>query len=96
MNITKEEVRAIAHIARIAVQEEELEGLAQQLGAILSYAQRVTELAEDVVQVGFDGSQPNRVRTDVIQPSPVEAVMSIAPDVQEGYYVVPKILENTK
>ena len=96
MKITKEEVRKIAHIARIAVKEDELDQLAHQLGEILSYAQRVTDLAADVVDTPLEARQVNTVRKDVVNSSPIDAVMAVAPEIEEGYYVVPKILENTK
>lgn len=96
MKITKEEVYSIAHIARIAVKEKEVEQLAQQLGDILGYAQSVTELAEDVIEQAFDSSTPNQVRSDIVQPSPVQEVMAVAPEIEEGYFVVPKIIENSK
>ena len=95
MNIDKEEVRKIAHIARIAVEESELEQLAHQLTDILSYAQRVADVAAMVSQVGSQ-KNINIAREDTVVPSPVKAVLSVAPEVEEGYYVVPKILENTK
>ena len=96
MKITQEEVRTIAHIARIAVKENELNQLAHQLDEILSYAQRVIELAEDVVETPLASRTENTVRPDIVKHSPVDAVMGVAPETEEGYYVVPKILENNK
>jgi aspartyl-tRNA(Asn)/glutamyl-tRNA(Gln) amidotransferase subunit C len=96
MKITQEEVRTIAHIARIAVKEHELDQLAHQLDEILSYAQRVIELAEDVVETPLVSRTENTVRPDIVKNSAVDAVMGVAPETEEGYYVVPKILENNK
>ncbi len=96
MKITKEEVQSIAHIARIAVKESEIEALAHQLDDILSYAQRVTDLGQDVVESPLVIQEENIVRPDIVSISPVDIVMAVAPEVQEGYYVVPKILEKTK
>ncbi len=96
MKITKEEVRKIAQIARIAVKEDELDQLATQLDEILSYAQRVTELAAGQIEQKVAYANENIVRPDEVKPSPVDAVMAVAPETQEGYYVVPKILENNK
>ncbi len=96
MKITKEEVRSIAQIARIAVKDDELESLAHQLDDILSYAQRVTDLGQDVIESPLSIKEDNVVRPDIVSNSPVDIVMAVAPEVQEGYYVVPKILEKTK
>ncbi len=97
MKIDPKEVAAIAHIARIATPESELEGLSHQLGEVLSYAQCVVDCARDnatAQQLPVD--RINVVRPDVAQESPVDIVLAVAPAVEENYYVVPKILENTK
>ncbi|MCK1997474.1 aspartyl/glutamyl-tRNA(Asn/Gln) amidotransferase subunit C [Paenisporosarcina quisquiliarum] len=42
--LTKEEVKHVAHLARLAITEEEAEKFALQLGAITEFAEQLKEL----------------------------------------------------
>lgn len=48
IKITREEVLKIARISRLNIHEEEVEPLMKQLDDVLSYAQRVKEVAADI------------------------------------------------
>ena len=91
MNIEKQELLKIANIARIRVEDGEVDGLMNQLGSVLSYAQRVAQLATEL-----EGQQStknsNRVREDLVIQADVIQVLDRAPEAQDGYFVVPKIL----
>ena len=41
MNLTREQVRHVAHLARLSLASEEEERLARQLGGILEYIERL-------------------------------------------------------
>lgn len=88
--ITKEEVLKIAHMSRIAIHEDEIDSLVNQLESVLSYAQCVTKISaiqEQVVQ------NKNIFRDDVVQITPAEPLLARGPQVQEHYFVVPAVLD---
>lgn len=95
MSVDHATVRRIAHLARIAVTEEEVPHLAGELNAILSF---VAELD----QVDVTGVEPMtsvipmemRMRTDVVNDQAgAAAVVANAPLREEDFFVVPKVVE---
>lgn len=95
MSVDHATVRRIAHLARIAVTEEEVPHLAGELNAILSF---VAELD----QVDVAGVEPMtsvipmqmRMRTDVVSDQAgADAVIANAPLREEHFFVVPKVVE---
>ena len=95
VKITLAEVEHVARLARLALDADEKERMRSQLDAILGYV-------EQLRRVNTDGVEPtahvlplvNVLRDDEVRPSyPVEAMVANAPDVQDGQFRVPRILE---
>lgn len=93
--IDREQVRKVAHLARLELTpEEEEEEFTTQLGSILEYFQQLSEL--DVSNVppttrAIDVS--NVTRSDDLQPFPDrEAILEGAPERENEFFKVPKIL----
>lgn len=95
MKITRETVEKVALLSRLEFPEAEVQTLTGQLDAILEYV-AVLE------QVDTEGVQPtahvlplkNVLRPDVVKPSlPRELALSNAPEQEDGYFKVPKIME---
>lgn len=93
MRITKEEVVKIAQISRIAIKPEEVESLTQQLQDVLSYAQVVKDVANQLLDQPSNRNI-NFLRDDVVVITDSEIVLNRAPEREENYFVVPKILDN--
>lgn len=95
MSLSKEQVRHVAHLARLALSGEEEERFARQLGSILGYVERLQSLDVSGVEPLFH-SVPilGRERADEVQPSLArEQVLAGAPlCVGEGI-AVPKMIE---
>ena len=92
MNITREEVLKIADISKIAVQDDEVEGLRNQLQDVLSYAERVTKLAGELPDQQSN-KNINFFRKDESTSSLSKEVLSRAPEHEGDFFVVPKILD---
>jgi aspartyl-tRNA(Asn)/glutamyl-tRNA(Gln) amidotransferase subunit C len=95
MSLDEQTVARIARLARIAVPEQELRPLAGELSHILDWIEQLNE-------VDTDGAAPmtsvvamklawrdDRV-TDGDRP---EEILANAPQRQDGYFVVPKVVE---
>jgi len=92
--ITKEEIRKIAAISSLDIRDDELEGLLHHLQEVLSYAERVTEVAADVHEPST--KNVNFFREDVVVKTDPELLLSRAPEREGDYFVVPAILDNKK
>lgn len=94
MKIDREEVLRIARISRISVNEAEINSLISQLQVVLSYAERVTQILDEVEIEVSTNRNVNFFREDVVVPSDPQALLSRAPEQEENYIVVPKILSS--
>ena len=92
--IDREQVRKVAHLARLELTPEEEEQFTVQLGSILDYFEQLSELDVSNVQPtarAIDVS--NITREDELQSYPDrEAILSSAPEHEGDFFKVPKIL----
>lgn len=93
--ISKEEVKHVANLARLAITEEETEMFTTQLDAIISFAEQLNELdTTGVESTTHVLEMKNILREDKAEKGlPVEDVVKNAPDHKDGYIRVPSILE---
>ena len=95
MSLTIDDVRRIAKLARIAVTQDEVAATQQQLN-------RIFGLIEEMRAVDTSGIEPMahaqdvmlRLREDVATaPDRRAAWQAVAPAVENGLYLVPKVIE---
>lgn len=96
MEISKEEVEHVAKLARLEFTEAEKEAFSKQLSAILTYMEQLKALdTEGVEPTATVLEQTNVFRQDKTRPSlPVEKAMANAPEQADGFFQVPRILED--
>ncbi len=89
------DIARVAHLARIALSDEELELYGRQLGVILEHAERVQALpTEGIEPTSHPLPMTNAFRDDEVTPSlDRDVVLSQAPDTEGPYFRVPRILE---
>jgi len=95
MSIDQETARRVAHLARIAVPDEDLPALADEFNAILGFIEQLGEVDVEGVEP-MTGVTPMRLkrREDVVTDGAMpEKVLSNAPDAREGFFAVPKVVE---
>lgn len=94
MALSAEEVRHVAMLARLALTDDEVAGLAPQLSEILAYADQVGEVAaEDVPPTVHPYPLRNVFRADDPRPSwPREEILASAPEVEQDRFSVPRIV----
>jgi len=93
--ISKEQVKHVAHLARLAITEEEAEMFTTQLDAIIGFAEQLNELnTENIEPASHVLNMKNVMREDVPEQGlNREEVMKNAPDHHDGQVRVPSILE---
>jgi aspartyl-tRNA(Asn)/glutamyl-tRNA(Gln) amidotransferase subunit C len=95
MKITREEVEHVALLARLKFEEEEKERFTTQLNSILAYMEKLGRLDTQGVEPTFHAvAQTNAFRDDAVGPSlPRDLSLSNAPEKDNGFFRVPKIIE---
>lgn len=88
-----EQVKKLAHLARITVAEEELEGFSADIGAILGFVDRIREVSLD--DMGYrDLARVNVLREDMVAPlSSDYDLVECAPLHKDHFVQVPKVIE---
>lgn len=95
MSLGTSDVIKIAELARLAIREEEIPNYARDLSAIL-------DMVEEMRNADTSGVAPmfhpldiaQRLRTDTVsEVNQRDTFQSIAPQVEAGLYLVPKVLE---
>lgn len=89
-------VRHVAHLARLTVTDAEVGLYAEQLSKILDYVKQLNEVdTTDVPPTAHPLPITNVFRNDTPhQPWTPEAALANAPDHQNGFFRVPKVLED--
>ena len=95
MSIDKDTVRNIAFLARLRVPEEALDGLAGELSGILDWMEQLNALDTDNVEpMASPVAVTLPLRADVVNDGGCQAdVLVNAPDGEDGFYTVPKVVE---
>ncbi|WML50868.1 Asp-tRNA(Asn)/Glu-tRNA(Gln) amidotransferase subunit GatC [Neobacillus sp. PS3-12] len=92
--ISIDQVKHVANLARLAITEEEAEKFTKQLDAIITFAEQLNELdTENVEPTSHVLDIKNVLREDVPQKGlPQEEVLKNAPEEKDGQFKVPSIL----
>ncbi|MGH7361148.1 MAG: Asp-tRNA(Asn)/Glu-tRNA(Gln) amidotransferase subunit GatC [Candidatus Methylomirabilales bacterium] len=95
MKITLQEVEHVARLARLALSEEEKDQMRSQLDRILGYIEKLNQLDTTGVEpTSHVIPMTNVLRDDARVPSvPREEALANAPDRREGFFQVPRIIE---
>jgi aspartyl-tRNA(Asn)/glutamyl-tRNA(Gln) amidotransferase subunit C len=95
MSVDKETVKRVARLARIAVTDEEAEGLKGELNAILGFVEQLNEVDVTGVEpmTSVIAMKP-RMREDVVTDGGKAAAIVANAPVREGdFFAVPKVVE---
>jgi aspartyl-tRNA(Asn)/glutamyl-tRNA(Gln) amidotransferase subunit C len=95
MKLTKEEVLHVATLARLNIDESLITTFADQLGDILEYVETLDLLdTADVPPTFHAVDKSNAFREDrTTDHLDRESAVSNAPETDDGYFIVPKVLE---
>jgi aspartyl-tRNA(Asn)/glutamyl-tRNA(Gln) amidotransferase subunit C len=95
MTLKSDDVRNIAHLARLHIDEDSIDRYTSDLSSILTLVDQMNQVDSSGVAPlanPLDASQ--RLRDDeVTEIDERDKFQQIAPDVAEGFYRVPKVIE---
>jgi len=87
----REELLRIAHLSGLPLDEKEMALFTQQINAILDYVNQLRDVP--AAHNTFGTRTINVFREDKALQKETAAILEQAPEVDEGYFVVPKILD---
>lgn len=95
MALTRQDVKDVAALARLDLSPEEEELLTQQLDKILQHVEKLNQLdTKNVEPLAHVGDIVNAFREDRVTNQPAtEPLLSNAPDREDNFFKVPKIIE---
>jgi aspartyl-tRNA(Asn)/glutamyl-tRNA(Gln) amidotransferase subunit C len=95
MSLTEADVKRMAHLARIEIEEQEVAPMLAQLSNIMGLVEQMQAVNTDgVVPMAHAQDLSLRLREDrVTEHDQHEAFQAVAPQVEAGLYLVPKVIE---
>jgi aspartyl-tRNA(Asn)/glutamyl-tRNA(Gln) amidotransferase subunit C len=95
MSLSVDDVRRIAHLARLAVTEAEIVAVQQQLNGIFALVEQLKAARTDgIAPMAHAQDLMLRLREDAVTEADQHKLFqSIAPQVEADLYLVPKVIE---
>ena len=95
MSVDAATVRRIAHLARIAVADDEVEHLQGEINAVLAFVEQLQEVNVDGVEP-MTSVMPMKLkqRGDVVTDGGIaDDIVKNAPATKDNFFLVPKVVE---
>ncbi len=95
MLLAKADVQKVARLARLAMNETEIESARSQLSGIFDLIAEMQAVdTQGIVPMSHAQDVSQRLREDVVtETNQRELFQSIAPQVESGLYLVPQVIE---
>lgn len=95
MAVDNKVVEQVAHLARLQIDAESVADYASEMSGVLALAEQMDEVDTSAVEpMAHPTHAVQRLRNDEATESDRrEAFQSIAPSVENGYYLVPPVIE---
>lgn len=95
MSLTANDVKKIAHLARLGINEQQIEAYTKDLSSMLDLMTHMGQLdTSNVVPMAHPLDQTQRLRADrVTESNQRDHFQAIAPQTEAGLYLVPKVIE---
>ncbi len=95
MSLTPDEVAKLAQLARLSIDAREVESTTESVSNILHMIDQLKQVeTADVAALSHPMDLPQRLRADqVTETDQRENFQAIAPEVENGLYLVPRVIE---
>ena len=95
MAIDASEIQKVAHLARLSIDDSQVEATAGTISKILDLVDQMQSVnTDDVEPMAHPLDATQRLREDVVtEPDNREQLQSCAPAVEDGLFLVPKVIE---
>ena len=95
MSLDKDQVQHIAVLSRLKISDQEFDQTVEKLSRVVDFVDQLSQAdTENVVPMAHPLNQSQRLREDVVtEPDDREHVQENAASVEDGLYLVPKVIE---
>lgn len=95
MTVSANDIKKVAKLARIEIEESHIDPLKTQLGGIIDWIDKLEEVNTDQVEIvtNVHDSTLRMVADEVSDGDKSEAVLANAKNSKYGYFAVPKVIE---
>jgi len=95
VSLDKDQVQHIALLSRLKISDQEFDQTVDKLSRIVDFVDQLSQAdTENVVPMAHPLNESQRLREDVVtEPNDREHVQENAASVEDGLYLVPKVLE---
>ena len=96
MTIDNNTIDKLAKLSSLNIEDDKKESLAKELGQIVEFVENLNDIDVSKVNATFttiEGGQPLREDESYKDEKQIEAIMNNAPKSEDGYFVVPAIIE---
>jgi len=95
MSVDTATVKRVAHLARIAVTDEEAEGFKAELNTILGFVEQLSEVDVSNVEpmTAVVETKMKKRKDEVTDGFYPEKIVANAPASEDGFFLVPKVVE---
>ena len=95
MSLSKDQVQHIALLARLSLDEKDIDDVVDKLSSIVDFVDQLQAApTDDVVPMAHPMDMTQRLRADAVTESNErDKIQENAPSVENGLYLVPKVLE---
>jgi aspartyl-tRNA(Asn)/glutamyl-tRNA(Gln) amidotransferase subunit C len=95
VSLSKEQVEYIATLAQLKLQDDEIADVVEKLSSIVDFVDQLQAApTDDVVPMAHPLNMSQRLRADEVTESDQrDQVQKNAPSVEDGYYLVPRVIE---
>jgi aspartyl-tRNA(Asn)/glutamyl-tRNA(Gln) amidotransferase subunit C len=95
VSLTKDQVQHIATLARLKLDDAEFDDIVDKLSRIVDFVDQLQAApTDDVLPMAHPLNMSQRLRADeVTEPNARDEFQKNAPRVEDGYYLVPRVIE---
>ena len=95
MSLDKDQVQHIAVLARLKLADQDFDQTVEKLSKIVDFVDQLSQAdTTDVVPMAHPLNESQRLREDVVtEADERDRVQQNAPEVSDGLYLVPKVIE---
>jgi aspartyl-tRNA(Asn)/glutamyl-tRNA(Gln) amidotransferase subunit C len=95
VSLSKELVQRIAALSRLQLEEDDFDGVVAKLSSIIDFFDQLQQVPTDNVEpMAHPLHQVQRLHPDVVtEANERDVIQTNAPTVQDGFYLVPKVIE---
>jgi len=95
MSLTQDDVKKIAHLARLSINEADIPAYEKELSNILSLVEQMSAVdTSNVSPMAHPLDMAQRLRDDVVtEENHRDEYQRVAPSTEKGLYLVPQVIE---